>query len=156
MRLAIRGLLLMSALSELLGSGVPLQIQVKVLNAYNGKPFQHWPVTLIEARGSVGSGLPSSSIIRMNSATTDNNGVASYRLDEPLPDRITFYTSALKGCIYSGTLVNEWRPREIQSKGFVQDNVCGKKRNLKGNKFGITPTPGEIVLFALPAPKGQW
>ena len=152
----LRNALLLFATGVSFSSDASLQVQVKVLNARTGKPFSRWTVKLIEARGRIGSGVSVGDIIRMESAVTDESGIARYFLEKPLPDRLMLDTSSLRGCIPSGTLIREWLHKEILEEGFVQENVCGRDKRKEDSSYGLKPIPGRIVIFGLPVPKGQW
>jgi hypothetical protein len=141
-------------------------VTVKVLNGWSGKPFANVDVTLTEANGEVGTGLPTSSILRRTKLRTKQDGSVTFLIGKPLPPRILFDVFALRGCMPTKAYmkrnnwkfpVSQWNPEEILRNGYREVDAC--LLGVAHPKFdwqAVTAAPGEVVLFALPAPRAQW
>jgi hypothetical protein len=144
--------------------GEPLTL--KILNGWSGKPFANVDVTLIEASGKVGSDLLVSCILRQTKLRTKQDGSVTFNIEKPLPPRILFDVFALRGCMPTKAYMkqnnwefapNQWNPEEILRNGYREVDAC--LLGVAHPKFdwqAVTAAPGEVVFFALPAPRGQW
>jgi len=166
-RIRIRYLTVMMTSTILMCSQLTVaSVTVKVLNGWSGKPFANVDVTLIEANGDVGTGLPTSSILRRTKLRTRQDGSITFFIGKPLPPRILFDVFALRGCMPTKAYmkrnnwklpVSQWNPEEILRNGYREVDAC--LLGVTHPKFdwqAVNAAPGEVVLFALPAPRAQW
>ena len=87
---------------------------VKVLNGWSGKPFANLDVTLIEASGEVGTGVPRSCILRQTKLRTNQDGSVTFLIGKPLPSRIIFDVFA-PARMYANKGVHETERLEVSS-----------------------------------------
>jgi hypothetical protein len=122
-------------------------IRIRLVNGQTGEPINRpQPVVLYLGRNHSG----------FLDGTTDMDGVAVFRLPDPLADWITagedsqtlYHCSPYRKSVFSTA--------EIARAGGVAPNTCDPKGKLKGK---VEAKPGEVVIFARPLrwwEKAQW
>lgn len=132
-----------------------IQIRVKLINEWSGKPYIGQAVTLIEANGQLGSGLPQQDVVEKVRSRTGPDGTARYLLKSPLPSRFLFDLGALRGC--PSETPNQWQPQKIINSGVIVPASCVPQSwHGKFRWQDIKPQPGEIIFFVSPPARAQW
>jgi hypothetical protein len=145
-----------------------VEIRVRILRAWNGKPWKGIKVTLCGVRASLTFPRSQNTIIACEydaawwrvkvdesllvfkqRAVTDSTGVATFEVEQPLAPSLLFEAWQISGC---AAHPEPFLPSAVVvQSGLVLEPGAWckvKKRILDANK----PVPGEIVLFALRPP----
>jgi hypothetical protein len=151
--------ILWMALTAICAETQPVEIRLKLLNPWSGKPVAGQPVILLEAKGEVGAPLQKSELLKETRAQTGPDGTAVFLVGGPIPDRLLFDLGALRTCPHKGDLPapNGFRAEQIIKSGVVVADSCIPK-NWHG-KFrwqGVKAKPGEIIFFGSRPLPGQW
>ena len=154
--LTIVGLLCVGAISA---KSSFIEIRLKILNPYSGKPFANDTIRLIGSNDDLRTTAHTQDGIELTSQTGPD-GVAHFFLRPPLPKKVFFHgaTSERGGAGRGCSTRSQWLSEEIVRSGVVNDaTLCVPNPRPKG-KFrwqDVTAKPGEIVIFAVP-PRAQW
>jgi hypothetical protein len=125
----------------------PTELRIKLLNAHTGMPYVEKGIEIFGTNAA--SGLKKEDIVIDLHGTTDPNGIAHFQLHGRLPYRILYNTWQIRGCTPTGSFITE----DVIHTGIVVANTCAKKSQ-KFRWQDVTATPGEIVIFAIPPPRG--
>lgn len=121
------------------------EIRVRLLNAHSGKPYVGVEVELY---GDNGVGLLKKDVAFHLRSKTDSDGIARFAVEPPLPPTFVLNIWQVNGCIP----FDNFRTEEVVRSGIVARNTCPKR---KYRWQDVKVEPGEIVIFALPAPRFQ-
>jgi len=121
------------------------EVRVRLLNGKTGEPFPNIDVDLWLSYTPPGPrGLSNDILV----GRTGADGVATFRISEPLPKELSWSVIGgerrLRSCTVHGSAEP---PEEVLQHGVVDENLCDKKGKLKGK---IVAKPGEWVGFAVP------
>ncbi len=118
------------------------EVSLRLLNGRTGEPIPNVRVDvylIYEPPGPRGLGTE-----LVGPVKTSANGVAKFRISEPLPKALSLGGDhGLLPCSAGRIPTTE----EVLKHGVVEENLCDKKGKLKGK---IVAKPGEVVGFAVP------
>jgi hypothetical protein len=120
------------------------EVSERVLNGKTGHPIPDIRVELTLIYEHPG---PRGSTTEIMVGKTSRDGVATFRISDPLPKRLAIGggdAQDLLPCSHTGALLT----CEVLNHGVVAKNLCDKKGRLKG-KF--VARPGEVIDFVIPA-----
>ncbi len=118
------------------------EVKLRLVNGKTGGPIPDWEVVLRLRHDPPLNGEPPITLMR---AKTSADGVAEFRLSEPLPKTLAFGAWDLIACSHGPPHPTN----DVLEHGVVAENLCDKKGRLKGK---IVAKPGEVVIFAAPYP----
>ena len=141
------------------GKNMPIEIRLRLLNPWSGKPIAKQSFSLFEVKGAIGTEVKKKDVVTETRTQTASDGTAVFVLSEPIPDRLLFNLGSLRSCPHKGEppIPNGFKPEEIIREGLIVPDSCVPK-NWHG-KFDwrhVTAKPGEIIIFASGGWSNQW